>query len=145
MTEFTGAANCAECGSGFTSEIILAGGSEPATVKVRGHAVPIPGLYRCGGCHAAVQLGMRPTRVTLESAAEWLDGTFGPQLVGVVMMAPDRATAGQAAERLADVMEVSIVLEAVIQLQAEPGGLDFIPECAGGCGTRHPSATAHLN
>jgi hypothetical protein len=145
MEHFTGPGNCAECESALTVEIALAGGAVPAAVGIRGHQVEIPGLYRCKGCHVAVLQGMRESRVTLESAAEWLDGTYGPTLVGFILETGDEAAANMAAGRLADVMEVQIVLEAVIELQREPGGLDFIPECGRKDAAPHPRSVAHLN
>jgi hypothetical protein len=59
-------------------------------------------------------------------------------------------TARETAERLQDIMEVSFVLEAVIELAKYPDGLDFLPECEGKCGDEcqppvHPRDRAAMN
>jgi hypothetical protein len=147
MTELTGPRNCAECGSEFTEAIILAGGSEAATVTIRGHYIPVPTLYRCKGCAMAVQSGMRQSGITVESAREYLSDVAGPNMVDMLFGAEDSQDALKCAGVLQEVLEVQAVLEAVLVLQDEPGGLDFIPECDGKCGGQHPDprAMAHLN
>jgi hypothetical protein len=143
--KLTGPLNCAECGTPFTDQIILAGGSAPAAVNIRGHQVKIPGLWRCIPCALAISGGQEST-VTMETAMEYLDGIFGPAMVAVVIGAGSLAERLKGAERLAEVLEVSAILEACITLQAEPGGLDFTPECEGTCGPQvHPRELAHLN
>jgi hypothetical protein len=143
--KLTGPVNCAECGSAFTEAIIASGGSAPATVNIRGHQVPIPGLWRCIPCTLLIADGSRST-VTPEAALEYLDDIFGPAMVEAVIMAESHLEALRAAEKLAEVLEVSDVLEACIALKDEPGGLDFIPECTGKCGGQvHPRQMAHLN
>lgn len=145
MSQLTGPQNCAQCGSEFTVEIILAGGSMPATVEIRGHHIPIPGLWDCTGCHLAIRAGYKPSGITLEAARDYLDGIYGPSMTGAIAWGGPHADV--AAERLAECLEVSFILEACIMLQDEPGGLDFIPECEGNCGQAHahPGEMAHLN
>jgi hypothetical protein len=134
MAELTGPKNCCECGAEFTREIILAGGSEPATIIIRGHQIPVPGLYRCTGCHEAVKNGWRGTAVTLQTARDFLNDTFGPMVVGVVLSGQHGE---QAVSRLFEVIDLQTALEVCIRFQDEPGGLDFIPECDGKCGDDH--------
>jgi len=143
MTQLTGPKNCAECGSEFTHEIIAAGGSRQATVIIRGHLIPVPGLYRCTGCHEAVKAGMRVTGVTLESALEYLDEVYGPGMTAGVLQ--DGPHSGRAAVYLLEALEVSALLENIIHLRDETGGLDFVPECDGNCGAHDLREMAHLN
>jgi len=145
MTQLTGPANCAECGSKFTSEIIRAGGSQQATVIIRGHLIPVPGLYRCTGCHEAVKAGMRTTGVTLESAKEYLDDIYGPGMTARLLLADDMEDMSRIYSYVLEAAEVSALLESIIHLQDQPGGLDFIPECDGKCNAHDPRQMAHLN
>jgi hypothetical protein len=146
MTQLTGPLNCAECGSAFTEASIKSDGSAPATVNIRGHMVKIPGLWNCIPCTLAIINGRQESGITLEAARNYLDGIFGPVMVGVIIESESLAERLTAADRLAEVLEVSEVLEACITLQGEPGGLDFIPECKGKCGPQvHPRELAHLN
>ena len=145
MTELTGPGNCAECGTALPVEAIMSGDGGPLAVDIRGHRIEIPGLYVCTPCAGAIMVGERESGVSLEAIVAFFEGNFGPRLVGAVMTADDRQMADMCAQRLAEVMELQSLLEAVIQLQGEPGGLDFIPVCEGKCGKPHPRDMAHLN
>jgi hypothetical protein len=129
--------NCAECGGEFTEEIILAGGSQPFTVEVRGHSIPVPGLYRCTGCHEAVKAGMRATGVTWELAREYLDEVFGPEMTAAWMTGVTEAL-----KYVLEAADVSILLEALIELRDSGESFEFIPECTGHA---HPATVVHLN
>lgn len=138
-TELKGPEFCAECGSQFTREIILAGGSRPAAVTIRKHRVAIPGLFTCTGCDTAIEMGVRESRITVEAALSFLENMHGPVLTAAVEAGNETAI-----PYLVDCIEVSNLLEMLIQLKGEPGGLDFIPECTGDCGST-PRQMAHLN
>jgi hypothetical protein len=134
--------NCAECGGEFTDEIILAGGSQPFTIEVRSHSIPVPGLYRCTGCHEAVKAGMRATGVTWELAREYLDEVFGPEMAGAYLLYDSDI----ALRQTLDAGAVSILLEALITLRDAGDTFEFIPECDGKHDHPvHPATVAHLN
>jgi hypothetical protein len=128
-TLFTGPQYCAECGGEFTRDVMVSRGSEPATVSIRGHAVMIPCLWRCAACDKAVKAGQRESLVTVQSARDYLAKFAGPAMAGALMDASSEGEFAAIMARLVDVIEVQEVLEVVIRLQEEPGGLDFIPEC----------------
>jgi hypothetical protein len=146
--KLTGPDTCAQCGSELDAEAILlealvTGTSEAvnaAYVVIRGHKVAIPGLYWDKTCSGRIESGELESGLTCKSAREFLDDVWGPQVTMAVLLADTRGNddmAELAAGRLADVLEVSLLLEAVVELAAEPGGLDFIPECTGDCGGKH--------
>lgn len=143
MTVLKGPAYCAECDGQFTRDVIEAGGSYRTTVTIKGHVIPVPGLYTCTGCHEAIQAGARQSRVAYEDARDYLDQIYGPAMTAE--LAEGGELAGYAYGYMLEAAEVSALLEAVIILQGEPGGLDFLPECEGNCGMPHPRELAHLN
>lgn len=142
-TTFTGPDACAECGSELNPVIALTVGVEPAMVEVRGHHLEVPGLYRCVSCHQAVKDGM-DSKVTLDTAFDWLENTFGPHMIEALFM-------GDAGPELAAIalrtLEITNVIEAVIELR-DAGELDTIPQCSEAtCGHQHgqDKSKAHLN
>lgn len=157
----TGPDRCAQCGTEFDMEAILAeavatGTSEAvkeAYVTIRGHQIGIPGLYRCAECAAGIKSGELESTLTYQAAKSFLDDIWGPGVVAANLkaVAMDRdELAAMAALRLGDVLEVSEILEAVIEaVKDDPNGLDSIPECDGHCHEHaeggQDQAKAHLS
>lgn len=131
--ELTGPTNCAECGTECTLETALNGDTSGYTITVKGHRIGIPGLSVCTPCAGAIMVGEKEATVTLEAAKAFLDDIWGPKMVMAVLTLPDDI-AELAAGKAVDAAELSALLEALIVLQGEPGGLDFLPECTGNCG-----------
>lgn len=149
----TGPESCAQCGQEIDAEAVLAeaGGTElidGAYVTVKGHHVPVPGLYWDKACGDQIKAGELEPSITCQAAQTFLDETWGPMVTGAMLLAlaaEDEELAASAAARLADILEVSHLLDAVIELQNSPGGLDEIPECDGHHGHGQDHAKAHLS
>jgi hypothetical protein len=136
----TGPGTCANCGTGFDREALLAGDldgedvTKSAYVVIRGHKIAIPGLWWDRACYDRIESGEQESTLTLGSALAFLDDTWGPVLVMAGMTAismGDDAKASLAATKLADVLEVSLILETVIEALNEGSDLSWLPECNG--------------
>ena len=155
----TGPDTCAQCGNELDAEAILmeamvTGTSDaitPAYVTVRGHKIAVPGLYWDRSCGARIESGDLESTLTLGAAQAFLDDTWGPSVTMVGIMATARGDddlASEVARRLTDVLEVSFILETVIEALNEGSDLSWLPECHG---HSHESAevdprdVAHLN
>jgi DNA-directed RNA polymerase subunit RPC12/RpoP len=146
--KLTGPYNCAECGTGLTMENALDGDSGPLLVNIRGHLIEIPGLYACTPCAGAIMVGEKQSQVTYQAANAFLNDEYGPRLCSALLMGEDSPVdVASTLTRLQDVLEVQFILEAVIQLEGEPGGLEFIPECDGSHESHqaHPRDVASMN
>lgn len=121
----TGPDTCAQCGSQIDTEAVLAeaaatGTSEVVTeayVVIRGHRIPVPGLYWDRSCGSRIESGELESTLTLEAAQAFLNDVWGPSVVEAglkaTMLGRDEM-ASRAARRLVDVMEVSLILETIV-------------------------------
>ena len=121
MSDYMAPDRCAECGTRLTEEIVAAGDAGPLAVSVRGHALPVPGLYVCAPCAGAIMIGERQPRVTWEAARNHLAALL-PRVAEHLLVVLKVA---QEAQDMYDALELAIA--------ARDGGLlDSIPECQGG-------------
>ena len=156
----TGPDNCAQCGAQIDAEAVLAevmvtGTSDAvnaAYVVIRGHKVNIPGLYWDKACGSRIESGELEPALTLGAAQAFLNDNWGPSIVDAGLkatLAGNGELSRAAAARLADVLEVSFMLEVVIEAMNEGDDLSWLPECDGYSHDQDeevdPRSVAHLN
>lgn len=134
----TGPDHCAQCGAKIDLELVLAEakatgkvGLARAYVVIRGHQIPVPGLYWDGACSEAIKSGSMEPTLTVQAAQSFLDEIWGPEVTGAALMAKlsgDEEMAKGCAAKLADILEVSLLLGTVIEAGDD---LSWLPECNG--------------